>query len=189
MKIEFDFKEFLKLRKSGATVSIRQYLFLKFLYECNDEVLDNLAEFKWEMLELNETPDTLIQHLQEGGYLKIIAEEEEYRIELRKKALDLFPSTVSKGVEFDAFWDKYHSIVKEWRKTDRFAAEKVWKRMTIREKQLAFDNIQPYYDSAKIIQGRKVVHKARTYLTNKLYNDEFGTQPPFSNTGTINELV
>src|SRR6056297_1122819 len=91
---------------------------------------------------------------------------------LRKKALDL-QSKLRDDPDFEEFWDKYHEIVKEWRKTDKAPAEKHWKKLTSEEKNKALNNIQDYYDSLPIYSTGKPAKKARTYLADKNFNDEF----------------
>ena len=90
--------------------------------------------------------------------------------ELRGKARELFESK-KEGITFEEFWNKYHTIT-YLPKTDKDAAEKYWKRLKINEKEKAVANIQPYYDS---LNDKKYCRKARTYLENKNFNDEFKT--------------
>jgi len=70
---------------------------------------------------------------------------------------------------FSLFWDNYHEITK-LKKTDYAAAEKHWKRLTEKEKQKAIDNVQAYFDS---LNDKKYCKKARTYLADKNFNDEY----------------
>ena len=71
--------------------------------------------------------------------------------------------------DFDLFWDSYHEISCK-PKTDMQAAKKHWIKLTETEKQKAIDNIKPYCDS---INDKKYIKKARTYLSDKNFNDEF----------------
>ena len=172
----------IDFNKIPEELSILDYIVLCIVHQDKDTVEELILTEKIDnnVMDLAAVLENLVNFM----FIKIINEEDEFRIELRKKTTDLFPET--NNIQFVEFWDKYHSIIKEWAKTDRFASEKVWKRMTIKERQLALDNIQPYYDSAKIIRGRKVVHKARTYLNNKLYNDEFDCE--YDETWTKNHI-
>lgn len=68
-----------------------------------------------------------------------------------------------------SFWDSYHAIT-GLRKTDLQAAQKYWDKLSDIERQKAIDNIKPYYDSLK---DKKYCKKARTYLADKNFNDEF----------------
>jgi hypothetical protein len=73
--------------------------------------------------------------------------------------------------EFNRFWDKYHDITK-LRATDKEAARGYWKKLTKKERVLALDNIQPFYNS---IEDKRFTKKCRTYLDDKNFNDEFVT--------------
>lgn len=74
------------------------------------------------------------------------------------------------NIEFDLFWNSYHEISK-LPKTDMQAALKHWTKLKESEKQKAIDNIQAYCDS---ISEKKYIKKARTYLSDRNFNDEFG---------------
>ena len=71
------------------------------------------------------------------------------------------------------FWDSYHQIT-GLKKTDLADAEKYWKKLTKAEQQKAIDNINPYFDS---LNDKKYCKKARTYLSDKNFNDEFKVIP------------
>ena len=77
-----------------------------------------------------------------------------------------------KEAMFIIFWDKYHSITNQ-PKTDRDPSLKYWDKLSIEEMQKAIDNIQPYYDNIKDYGKGKMPKKARTYLSDKNYNDEY----------------
>jgi hypothetical protein len=118
----------------------------------------------WEILEeYNSDLDGTIWELQSKLYIKQGVET----IELRKKTTDLFPE--DKGIEFDEFWTAYHTIT-GLRPTDKEPARKYWKRMTIKEKNKAIEAIKPYFDS---LNDKRYCKKARTYLGDKNYYDEF----------------
>ena len=70
---------------------------------------------------------------------------------------------------FITFWNRWHLITK-LPKTDMQAAKKYFSKLTKAEKEKALSNIQPYFDSLKDPQYCK---KARTYLRDKNFNDEF----------------
>ena len=162
----------IDLNKQPDDVDVLHYVVLTMCVLDKGTVeafLNDVETTEEDILVLSE----ILNQLQTLMYIKLVSSEEWTSIELRKKATDLFPE--NKGASFDEFWEKYHEIIKEWRKTAKYAAEKHWKRMTSKERNLAIENIQDYYDSAAVIKGRKVVHMARTYLSDKLYNDEFGT--------------
>ncbi len=70
---------------------------------------------------------------------------------------------------FITFWDQYH-LITGLSKTDKEATEKYWKKLKSDEQQKAIDNIKLYYDS---LNDKKYCKKARTYLADKNFNDEF----------------
>lgn len=72
-------------------------------------------------------------------------------------------------IEFSLFWDSYH-VITGMLKTDKDDAEKYWNKMSRPDQQKAIDNIQYYYDS---LNDKKYCKKARTYLSDKNFNDEF----------------
>ena len=76
---------------------------------------------------------------------------------------------VIKKEQFIIFWDSYHSITK-LKKSDKEPALKYWMKMTNQEIDNAIKNIKPYYDS---LNDKKYCKKARTYLADKNFNDEF----------------
>lgn len=72
-------------------------------------------------------------------------------------------------IDISLFWDSYHGIT-ELKKTDLEDAKKYWKKLSVDEQQKAIDNIKPYFDS---LNDKKYCKKARTYLSDKNFNDEF----------------
>lgn len=120
----------------------------------------------------------ILANLEYKLYIKQMVEG----IELRKKTTDLFPE--DKGVEFDDFWTKYHEIT-GLRPTDKEPARKYWRRMTIKEKNKAIEAIKPYFDS---LNDKRFCKKARTYLGDKNYHDEFKSTQ-VKTTGGINEMI
>ena len=105
----------------------------------------------------------ILQNLEDNMYIKL----SENNWLLRGKGRELFESKTS--VTFEEFWNHYH-IVTHLAKTDRAAAEKYWKRLKPKEKELAVEKVQAYYNS---LNDKKFCRKARTYLENKNFNDEF----------------
>lgn len=71
--------------------------------------------------------------------------------------------------DFDPFWDSYHSVT-GLNKSDKEAALKCWNKLNPGEQQKAIDNVKPYFDSLK---DKQYCKKARTYLADKNFNDEF----------------
>ena len=59
-------------------------------------------------------------------------------------------------------------------KTDKEAALKYWKQLDQTEQKKAVENIQSYYDC---LRDKNYCKKARTYLDDKNFNDEFTLNP------------
>ena len=70
---------------------------------------------------------------------------------------------------FDDFFTKYNKTLGIPR-TDLNAAKKHWLRLTDDEKKRATDNIEAYKNSLRDV---RYCHKARTYLSDKHFDDEF----------------
>jgi len=70
---------------------------------------------------------------------------------------------------FAEFWEAYHNIT-HLHKTDREAAFKHWKRLTKKERKLAIERIGDYFAS---VNDPRYCKKARTYLADKNFNDEY----------------
>jgi len=70
---------------------------------------------------------------------------------------------------FDFFWLKYHAITGK-EKTDKESALKYWNKLKQHEKEKAIGNIQNY---ANTQENKLYLKKARTYLSDKNFNDEF----------------
>ncbi len=73
------------------------------------------------------------------------------------------------NILFNTYWNSYHSITMK-NKTDKESTLNYWKKLTELEKQKAIDNIKSYYNS---LNDKKYCKKARTYLSDKNFNDEF----------------
>jgi hypothetical protein len=70
--------------------------------------------------------------------------------------------------DFSLFWNKYHEVTNK-PKTDKVATEKYWNKLNTDEKQKAFDNIKSYSETSS---DKTYLKKARTYLSDKNFNDE-----------------
>ena len=79
-----------------------------------------------------------------------------------------------KRKDIDEFWDLYHSISKKL-KSDLQPSIKHWDKLTETEKEKAKCNIKAYIDS---VNDPKYIVKARTYLADKKFNDEFNPPIP-----------
>jgi len=78
----------------------------------------------------------------------------------------------SEDVDFNDFWDAYHKIT-SMPKTDMQPAKKHWNRLTKKERKSALDNIENYFLSLPTYSSGKPIKKARTYLADKNFLDEF----------------
>jgi hypothetical protein len=123
----------------------------------------------------------ILLELQEFGYIKIHGDGIWI---VRQKALDL-RAQINPEPQFDEFWNKYHEITDQ-KKTDLQAALKYWKKLTKTEKRLAIDNIKPYFYSLPVYSTGRPVKKARTYLDDKNFNDEFSYKEEKS---SINKMI
>ena len=72
-------------------------------------------------------------------------------------------------IDFSEFWNKYHKITKK-PKTDKDNSIKYWNKLTASEQKKAINNIFNY---SKTQTDNKYLKKARTYLSDKNFNDEF----------------
>ena len=78
-------------------------------------------------------------------------------------------NNVNKEKGFVEFWNQFHTITKK-PKTDRESTLKYWKKLSIEEKRIAYKNIPLFFNSLK---DKDYCKKARTYLSDKNFNDEF----------------
>jgi len=90
-----------------------------------------------------------------------------------------------KEYSFDEFWEKYHEITK-MDKSDKTPAKKYYDKLSEKEKELAISNIQIYYDNIKDYGKGKFAKKARTYLSDKNFNDEYNKSNSLINGESIN---
>jgi hypothetical protein len=87
--------------------------------------------------------------------------------------------------EFNMFWNYFHEITGK-KKTDKEPTLKYWNKLSDSEKQKALDNIKSYFTSLSDI---KYCKKARTYLSDKNFNDEFKVNGSQSYKPTYNDRI
>lgn len=162
--MEFSFKEFVESELNPGA-----YIALYCLVHEEDSVLETLLVSEEDKIQL-----------QSKGYIKLNVDG----VILRQKALDL-RAQINPEPQFDEFWNKYHNITGQ-RKSDLQAALKYWKKLSKVEKKLAIDNIKPYFYSLPVYSTGRPVKKARTYLSDKNYNDEFSYKEEKS---SINKMI
>jgi len=127
----------------------------------NDKLYDLIPQ------HYNQDDTILIANkLEKEGYIRIMGDDIE-DIFIEGKTDKLLNS--DKNSTFKLFWTDYHKIT-NMRKTDKEAALKKWKVLKDTEHVLAIKNIQDYYDS---LNDKTYCKKARTYLGDKNFNDEF----------------
>lgn len=169
--MKFTFEEFIEFGLSPTA-----YIFLYCLVHEEPSAKDNLIFDNWVRLEL-----------QDAGYLKLVDESGE--IVLRQKLLDL-RAQINPEPQFSEFWINYHEYAKKFnpmfRATDKNAAEKHWKKLTKAEKKLAVDNYKLFIDATCASMSVRYIKKARTYLDDKNFNDEFSYKEEKS---SINKMI
>ena len=162
--MNFTIEEFIE-----SNLSPNAYMLLYSMVHIDDSLYHHIIK---NMAIQGVSKDVLHQdillELQAFGYIKIL---DDSGWSFRQKALDL-QAKINPEVEFDKFWDKYHTVTDQ-KKSDLQASIKYWKKLTKHEKQKAMDNIEKYYDSLPMYSTGKPVKKARTYLGDKNFNDEF----------------
>jgi len=72
------------------------------------------------------------------------------------------------NIAFELFWNEYHRLTGK-NKTDKDSSLKYWKGLIKAEQQKAIQMISAY---AKTQEDPKYLKKARTYLSDKNFNDE-----------------
>lgn len=133
----------LKRTKEISTKSTNKYTIITICKYEDYQELKSISDQQSDQQKANKRPAT--DHKQE---------EEEVKEE---------------KILFDHFWDSYHEITKRT-KTDKEAAQKYWKKLKEPEKEKAVEMIKPYFDS---LSDTKYCKKARTYLADKNFNDEY----------------
>lgn len=162
MEITLDLK---KLKESGLRIS--EFLILSFIYQTKYNTIRDIHKHLYHGHRDALVPH-LVNKLKDGLYIAYIDEV----IVFRDKADKLFMSDIPEAT-FDKFWDEYHNLSGK-RKTNKFEAERHWRRLTKKEKQLAMANIENYFNT---VNDPMYIVKARTYLSSKLFADEYEQQP------------
>ena len=147
------------------------------------------------LTKLNKTGLVKLYSVNGKDYLEIV----EYNQRLRQKR-EKYPSPESEGVSnvladvsnmsvesnpkeleseeeknlnpkpnFEIFWRAYH-LITGLPKTDKDSTIKYFNKLSLDEKQSAIDNISQFFESLK---NKDFCKKARTYLSDKNFNDEF----------------
>lgn len=144
---------------------LHDLIILKLLFNKEEELFKELYTNGEEHVCLR------VKALEDKQYIKILGKDygsiDNYAV--RVKTEELFKEEKADNKSFDEFWDKYHEITKTL-KTDKVPTIKYWRGLTKKERILAYNNIQNYFNS---LTDRKYCKKARTYLSDKNFLDEF----------------
>ena len=84
------------------------------------------------------------------------------------------PKQIEKKVKvkedtFSLFWEHYHKTTKK-PKESKESALKYWNKLSLEEQRKAYTSVLPF---SKTQEESKFLVKARTYLSDKRFNDEF----------------
>ena len=71
--------------------------------------------------------------------------------------------------KFRLFWDDFHNIL-QLPKENIAKAQRIWKKLSEKEQQLAIDNIEEYYYHQTNV---KFILHACSYLSNKAFLNEY----------------
>jgi hypothetical protein len=178
----------LKIGKGETTVKLLPGQFIFGRFKAEEELgIDGSTIYKWmqkfaspefDMISIESNNQYSIVSVCKWQEYQVIEEEKEQPSNNQVTTKEQPSNTYNKDntdkkkeevISFSLFWEPYHILTK-LRKTDKVAAEKYWMKLNNEERQKAIDNIKPYYDS---IDKKIYVKKARTYLADKNFNDEF----------------
>ncbi len=92
-----------------------------------------------------------------------------------------------KNENFELFWDHFHEHVKQ-PKSKKDPTLKHWNKLSLDEQRKAYASVKKYANS-KPADEHEYLSIARTYLADKLYNDEYGTSERLPNKEKILALM
>lgn len=133
----------------------------------------NNKDITWlnpELQEDNELLKKILLKLESKLWIKIVNNQ----VYLREKSqqTDLLGE---KDPTFEEFWDSY-KLITGLPKTDAASAKKYWNKLSGKKKKLALNNIEPFFLSLNQPKGSKYIKKARTYLSDENFMDEFNVK-------------
>lgn len=166
--MKFDIETFI-----ATGLSPTSFMLLYFILNDDKELYDHLVT-------KNDIRKSDFIDLETNGYIKITDDG----WILRKKSLDL-QAQIDIEPQFEEFWSEYHKVT-GLPKTDLQPALKYWKKLTKTEKKLALEKIKPYFYSLPVYSTGRPIKKARTYLADANYNDEFSYKEEKS---SINKMI
>ena len=153
--------------KNSTTDSLNNSVDNSIKFSTTDSLNNSVGNNNKTIILLN---NNTIKQLRKEDFDFFISTKE-FKDYLESKNLEVSKkeSNMHKKKLFDEFWTSYHLICNQ-KKTDREPALKRFNRLTVIEQQKAIDNIKKYYLSLSDV---KYCKKARTYLADKNFNDEF----------------
>lgn len=104
------------------------------------------------------------------GVSNVQADDSKLSVETKPKELESESEIeTNPKPNFETFWSAYH-LITGLPKTDRDSTIKYFNKLTIDEQRVAIANIRPFFES---IKNKNYCKKARTYLSERNFNDEF----------------
>lgn len=162
----------------SSNLDVLSYLILYLLYNQQYRDLESILIREYGNIDvLSRLP--VLNNLQNNLYIRIEDENDSKSIILTDKSEGIFKTDTN---TFEVFWDKYHKALK-MPKTDKEPALKKWKKLSSDEKSKAISSIPAYTNHVRKVQ--QYAHKARTYLEDKLFNNEYSIKPKHSFTELI----
>lgn len=117
-----------------------------------------------ELLELLERVDRKLDLIIERG-------------EPKKRKPKTEGQSIEKDEAFKVFFAGYHKL-SGMKESDEDAAFTHWKKLTGKETELALNNYPKYINLCKSTGKGDYIKKARTFLKDKNFNDEFSSSSP-----------
>lgn len=145
-----------------------ELMYLKSIYTDNSRFKTKFEKVYPNYIEL------IIKSLEDKMFIKVT----ENGLIVREKTLNLFETDT---YSFDVFWNSYHEIT-NLPKTDSKAAFTKWKGLTKKDRECAIANISNYYNS---LNDKMYCKKARTYLADRNFEDEFVVNNNNNNDNTM----
>jgi len=165
------------------------FIFYRSFYESINEldketrvqIYDAIADYSLNLIEPNlkgiersifilikPQLDANIKRFMNGSKPKAKRKQKESKPKAKKMQVEKVIQEVSEN-KFNLFWEQYHKLTGK-PKTDRKTSEKYWSKLSDKEKHNAIYFINDYAMTQKT---NKYLKKARTYLADKTFNDEF----------------
>lgn len=132
--------------------------------------LTDFCDFQWGQLKeedvTNKPHQSYIRLLKGHGLWNEY--KKRFKVDKPKKVATTSPGDKARE-SFEIFWEEYHTVTAK-RREDKAPAFKHWKQLSYEEKVKAFRMIGEY---SKTNENMNYLKKARTYIADKTFNDEF----------------